>query len=71
VGSSPHRTILRTAAVLFIMFGAIAILDMALLPAMPRHPSIDVAGYVEQAMFSLALVGAGVLLFIVAPRLMD
>ena len=45
VGSSPHRTILRTAAVFFIVFGAIAILDMALLPAMPRHPAIDVAGF--------------------------
>jgi hypothetical protein len=71
VGSSPHRTILRTAAVLFIVFGAMAILDIAILPAMPRHPAIDVAGYVEQAAFSLAMVGAGVLLYVVAPRLMD
>jgi hypothetical protein len=38
---------------------------------MPRHPAIDVAGYVEQAIFSLAMVGAGVLLYVVAPRLMD
>jgi hypothetical protein len=69
--SSPHRVILRTAALIFIFIGAMTFLNLLVVPLVPHHPAIDAVGYIEQAIFALAVVGAGALLYSVAPNVMD
>jgi hypothetical protein len=69
--AGPHRALLRTAAVIFIFLGVMWLLTLAVLPFSSAQAGMTPDVLLEQVVFGLVPVGAGLLLYVTAPRLMD
>ncbi len=67
----PHRSVLRVVGGILIFMGAVLLLNVVLLPLTPGVHGVNLAVLLQMTLNCAIWIGAGALLYAVAPNLME